>query len=318
MTAVFVVGAIAVVGAVMARVTWRRPADERHSIESHQQTLETLRAMADRRPAGRDQPPGPSPDPGPGAALRPPRARTGPLHAGPARTGSTRSSPARAGAVRAPASPGTNGHGHDELLFVDDATAPVAPPGDQPVRVSALALSRGLPRPGRGHRRGSGPRGRSQTRTVAVVAVVAALGVVVGLALAFAPPHHPKAASHRTTTPSKTSIAGTRSATTTTAPPEVQPTSATSSTAAYVAPPTAYTVALQATGPCWVEATEASTGAVVWTGTLASGQSHSIPASGSLFLRLGAADDVTVSLNGEQVLLPAGFQSPFDMRFQST
>src|SRR5580704_11319329 len=98
MTAVFVVGAIAVVGAVVARVTWRRPADERHSIESHQQTLETLRAMADRRPAGRDQSAGPSSDPAPGTAVRAPRGRSGPLHAGPARSGSTREAPARSGA----------------------------------------------------------------------------------------------------------------------------------------------------------------------------------------------------------------------------
>src|ERR1700733_8497568 len=113
MTAVLVVGAIAVVGAVFARVTGRRPADERHSIESHQQTLETLRAMSNRRPAGRDQSGGPSSDTGPGPALRPPPVRPGPLHAGPARAGSTRSSPPRPGAVRAPASPSTNGHGHD-------------------------------------------------------------------------------------------------------------------------------------------------------------------------------------------------------------
>jgi hypothetical protein len=153
---------------------------------------------------------------------------------------------------------------------------------------------------------------------VAVVAVVVALAVVVGLALAFAPPRHPAAASHRTTTRSKTTIGGTRSPTTTTTAPGVRPTSATSSTAAYVAPSTGYTVALRATGPCWVEATETSTGNVVWTGTLASGQTRSIPASGNLFVRLGAADDVTVSLNGEQVTLPSGFQSPFDMSFQST
>jgi hypothetical protein len=147
--------------------------------------------------------------------------------------------------------------------------------------------------------------------------VVVVVAVVVGLVVALVPSHPTNAASHRITHRPKTSVT-THSPTTTTTPPQVQPTSATSSTAAYVAPATAYTVALQAIGPCWVEATQMSTGNVVWTGTLASGQTRSIPAAGSLFLRLGAADDVTVSLNGEQVLLPAGFQSPFDMRFEST
>jgi len=67
-----------------------------------------------------------------------------------------------------------------------------------------------------------------------------------------------------------------------------------------------------------VYATVASTGKVVWTGTLTSGQSQSIPATGSLTIRFGAVTNVVVTLNGEQVLLPAAFQSPFDMTFSST
>jgi hypothetical protein len=109
-----------------------------------------------------------------------------------------------------------------------------------------------------------------------------------------------------------------RSNTTVAPPPEIRPTAATSATAAYSAPATAYTIALRATGSCWVEATQMSTGHVVWTGTLASGQARSIPVTGSLFLRLGAADNVGVTLNGEQVALPAAFQSPFDMSFETT
>ena len=61
-----------------------------------------------------------------------------------------------------------------------------------------------------------------------------------------------------------------------------------------------------------------STGHVVWTGTLQTGQTQAIPATGSLVVRLGAANDVTVTLNGEPVVLPTGFQSPFDMSFQAT
>jgi hypothetical protein len=150
-----------------------------------------------------------------------------------------------------------------------------------------------------------------------VVAAVVVLGIVVGIALALAPPHHKGAPPHRTSSPPKTSVPP-RLNTTVPPPPQIRPTAATSSTAAYSAPATPYTVALRATGPCWVEATQMATGHVVWTGTLASGQAQSIPATGSLFLRLGAADDVGVTLNGEQVALPAGFQSPFDMSFETT
>jgi hypothetical protein len=66
-----------------------------------------------------------------------------------------------------------------------------------------------------------------------------------------------------------------------------------------------------------VEATETSTGKVAWTGTLATGQTQSIAATGNLLIRLGAANDVSITLNGEPVLLPTGFGSPFNMTFQS-
>jgi hypothetical protein len=151
-----------------------------------------------------------------------------------------------------------------------------------------------------------------------VAAAVVVLGAVVGLAVAFAPSHPAKTAQHGTTKRPKTSTHSTHPQTTVTTPPEVQPTSATSGTAAYGAPSTGYTIALRATGLCWVQATEVSTGIVVWTGTLDSGQTRSIPGTGNLLVRLGAANDVTVSLNGEQVLLPTGFKSPFNLSFQST
>src|SRR5580658_8482981 len=128
MTAVAVVAAIAVVGAVVARVTWRRPADERHSIQSHQQTLDTLRAMADRRSVDqRERIPGSATDhrSGAGEDGRPARGRTGPAHAGPARSGPSppaaeRSAPVRAASSRPVRKPATGGNGAGdpgELVF---------------------------------------------------------------------------------------------------------------------------------------------------------------------------------------------------------
>jgi hypothetical protein len=100
------------------------------------------------------------------------------------------------------------------------------------------------------------------------------------------------------------------------APTSLQPSTSTASTAAYRAPSSSYTVSLEATGLCWVDATEASSGTVVWTGTLQTGQTRAIPASGSLIVRLGAANDVNVTLNGEKVDFPTGFVSPFNMSFE--
>jgi hypothetical protein len=308
MAAVLVVAAIVVVGAVVARVTWRREADERHSIQSHQQTLATLRSMADRRADGpRDRAEGPSPDARSGATVRPTRPRSGPVPAASARPTS----------VRAPVSRPSAGNGHHQLVFTDEASAAPAPPSDERGRAPALGLGRGFPRPGLA--RAGRPRGRrSRQGGVRVVAAgVVLIAVVVAMALALAPSHHDGAAS-RTTHRPRTTTGATRPATTVPPPPELRPTTASSTTADYAVPSADYTVNLQATGLCWVEATEVATGKVAWTGTLTSGQSRSVPATGNLSLRLGAADDVTVAVNGEPVALPTGFQSPFNMNFAST
>jgi hypothetical protein len=308
MAAVFVVAAIVVVGAVVARVTWRRPADERHSIQSHQQTLATLRSMADRRADGpRDRADGPGPDARSGAAVRPTRPRSGPVHAASTRPGS----------VRAPVSRPSAGNGHHELVFTDEAPAAPSPGSNDRGPAQVLGLGRALPRSGL--IRGGGSRGRrSRQGGVRVVAAgVVLVAVVVGVAVALAPSHHDGAAPPTTHQP-KTTTRVTRPPTTVPPPPELRATTASSTTADYAVPSADYTVSLQATGLCWVEATEVATGNVVWTGTLASGQSRSVPATGNLFLRLGAADDVTVAVNGEPVVLPAGFHSPFNMSFAST
>ena len=311
MTAVFVVGAIAVVGAVVARVTWRRPADERHSIQSHQQTLDTLRSMADRRPPSqRDKMSADGSDATSAPPGRTSRARSGPAHAAPVGSAPTRPAPVRPARAAAP-----GGHGADDLVFVDDPSPTGA--GDF-LRPSPISLPGGLGRPGRGHRRQGGSRGRSTPRLLPLAAAAVVLAAVIGAAVALSPSHSPKtnSALHRPSTKSKSS--STTVAQTTMPPPaQVHASSSTATTADYGAPATGYTVALRATGPCWVEATAASTGDVVWTGTMTPGQTRSVPATGSLILRLGAPENVSVTLNGSPVVLPSGYQSPFDMKFTS-
>jgi hypothetical protein len=104
----------------------------------------------------------------------------------------------------------------------------------------------------------------------------------------------------------------------TTTMPNIQPTTATAAEAAYAAPTSTYTVQLSASGPCWISATQTSTGRVLWQGTMQAGQTQQIPAAGSVFLRLGAAFDVSVSLNGDPVVLPTGHGSPFSVSFEAT
>jgi hypothetical protein len=151
-----------------------------------------------------------------------------------------------------------------------------------------------------------------------VVAAAAVLVAVVGLAVALTPSHPRNSAAHHSGTRPKSTTRTTGPRTTVTAPPELQPTTSTPTTAAYAAPSTGYAVELRATGLCWVEATAASTGHVVWTGTLEPGQVRSIPTTGTLIVRLGAANDVSVALNNEPVVFPPGFQSPFNVTFEST
>jgi hypothetical protein len=202
-----------------------------------------------------------------------------------------------------------------ELVFVDEAGSRDRTEGSP--RISPLTPAKGLHGLGRMDRRSRARSGRLG-RVVPVAAVVVVLGLVVGVAVALAPSHHVTPQAHGTTPRTKSSGQVSHHQTTSTVPAQVQATSSTANTAAYIAPSTSYTVNLAATGLCWVDATEASTGAVLWTGTLQTGQSRAIAATGSLVLRLGAANDVNVTLNGEPVVLPTGFRSPFDMRFGAT
>jgi len=204
----------------------------------------------------------------------------------------------------------------EELVFVDDAASASAQRADGSPRISPLVSAKGLHRTGRRERLAWGRHRGAVGRVLPVAAAVVFLAVVVGVAVTLAPSHGAKPQAHGTTPRTKVSRHVTPP--TTVAPAQVQPTTSTSSSAAYGAPSSSYTVSLVATGPCWVDATEASTGTVVWTGTLQTGQTQAVPATGSLNVRLGAANDVTVTLNGVPVVFPTGFQSPFDMRFQTT
>ncbi len=99
------------------------------------------------------------------------------------------------------------------------------------------------------------------------------------------------------------------------APTTVQPTSATLYAATVTAPAAGYTVAVSVTGNCWIEGQRTDTGQDVWSGTLTAGQQHRFSFAGPVVLRIGAAN-AAVSMNGEPVALPSGYQAPYNVTFQ--
>jgi hypothetical protein len=120
---------------------------------------------------------------------------------------------------------------------------------------------------------------------------------------------HPGATHHRHETTTTT--------TSTTAPPSVSPPSATSAhTASYTVSDAAYSLNIAATtGECWVDVTNTATGAVLFTTTLQSGQSHTIAASGPVTVIAGAPGAFAATVDGAAVTLPPGNQAPFTLHF---
>jgi hypothetical protein len=107
--------------------------------------------------------------------------------------------------------------------------------------------------------------------------------------------------------------------TSTTAPPSVSPPTATTAhTASYTVSASTYSLTLAATtGECWVDVTNPATGAVLFTTTLQSGQSHAISATGPVTVIAGAPGAFAATVNGAPVTLPPGNQAPFTLTFQT-
>jgi hypothetical protein len=79
-----------------------------------------------------------------------------------------------------------------------------------------------------------------------------------------------------------------------------------------------FSLVLSATsGDCWVSATNTSTGAVLFTGVLSAGGSHSVAATGPVTVVAGAPAAFAATVNGMAVQLPFGFQAPFTLKFET-
>jgi hypothetical protein len=131
--------------------------------------------------------------------------------------------------------------------------------------------------------------------------------------------HHGKSATTATTHPATTQRhhETTTTTTSTTAPPSVSaPSAATAHTASYTVSDAAYSLNIAATtGECWVDVTNTATGAVLFTTTLQSGQSHTIAASGPVTVIAGAPGEFAATVDGAAVTLPPGNQAPFTLNF---
>jgi hypothetical protein len=159
---------------------------------------------------------------------------------------------------------------------------------------------------------------------VAIVAVVVAVLIVTGLHSNDDKKHGASTATSttRTTHPADRHRGTSRHATTTTtttAPPAVSaPQLASANAATYQVSSSTYSLELAATtGECWVQATNATTGAVLFSATLYSGQSHTVPASGPVIVIAGAPGAFSATVDGATVSLPPGNQAPFTLHFDT-
>jgi hypothetical protein len=147
---------------------------------------------------------------------------------------------------------------------------------------------------------------------VAAVIVLIVILLVTG-SHTVAPGHHHAAASsphhHGSTKPHSSS-------TTTTAVPVVSsPQAFTAHEATYDVAHSTFTLVLMATsGSCWVDVTNTTTGAILYTHVLAPGQQQTVDASGPVTVVAGAPTALSASVDGTSITLPFGFQTPFTMQ----
>jgi len=300
---------VVALGAVVVKLTWRPSADESHSVRDYQSALGTMEHLSERvdRPAVRVI--GSSGDPS---------TATPSVH--------IQGTP---GEREVPPVPVRDGGGFPDpdapIVFDDNHSTDRG-------RRSAEAAADGF-RSDRARRQALQSMNHRPRRWAVTSVVVVVLLAFAGLA--YAGSRRPARTGHASppaTTTTATSAHGTTaphhttSTTKATAPPRTTPTTrptqvvaltSTAGTATYPVGTGAYQVTLSATGQCWVDATNRTTGSTVFTGTLSAGSSQVLSTTGPMTVELGAAT-ATMTLNGLPVVLPSPLQSPFTATFQPT
>jgi hypothetical protein len=322
------VAVVVVAGMVAVVLLRRRSYDDVHSVEHYHRQLHTLEEMREHT--------APAPDSAGGA--------------GKGASGASGASAASGVAEASATSARTAGSGSSTVRLTDRDQPVVPPPPPPSVPESAARVRFDDTAPAEDHGDGARtafphpddkamhsierPPWRLGTFVaIGVVVVLVAVLIVTGLH-STTPTHHRGSSTATTTahTPSTVSgHTGSKAAghgaphhghgavttTTTTAAPAVSaPSAVTARGATYQVSASAYSLSLAASsGECWVEATNPSTNAVLFSGTLLSGQSHIVAATGPVTVIAGAPGAFVATVNGVPVTLPTGSQAPFTLTF---
>jgi hypothetical protein len=290
------------VGAIIIAMTWRRRShDDEHSVQGYHKQLHTLEVVRAHTAPGEASGEGAS---YPEAAFRVSTHATVRL-----------TEPGKPAVPPVPPPPVAD---PDRPVTFDDAGLLISTPTSSPG--SDWREDRALH--GINHR----PRRLAAPATaVAVVTLVIIVLLVTGNHT-VPPRHSPKAPTglqHRVTGQGHhATTATTRThhhavvTTTTTVPVVSLPTAGSANSAVYAVRPNSYTLTMSATSAqCWVSATEAGSGTVLFTGVLNPGQTQSVTGTGAVALVVGAPNAFTANIDGTAVSFPFGFQAPFTMQF---
>jgi hypothetical protein len=276
---------IAIVLAVVVGAVWaiyRRGADE-HSVEGYKHTLDALQGIRAKSNSGSVRVLGPS------SGL--PRVAI-------LREGETEQRPESPKVVPAP----------DQGLVFND------------VGETGEVGERDFPTTQRSKDRAMGAMNNRPKRLAAPVlagSIVVAFLVALAIIGAHSPRTHPAAARGAQRPLVNAHVHHPNAAaTTTTVPLQFRPTRATSGSATYAPPSSSYTLTVSAAaGPCWI-AVQTVSGTTTFAQTLATGEVRSFALNGVVNVTLGAPSAVTVVLDNEPVVFPAGYQNPFRITFQ--
>jgi hypothetical protein len=304
--------AVVVVGVIAAAVYRNRSRDDVHSVEHYHRQLHTLEEMRTHSPTGSES----NGDNGQGDAAYPASAFrvSGSSTVRLTEPGHTIVPPAPPPPVKNPGEP---------VRFVDSHLSP------ESSESSTSTFMTGVDDKAM-HSINHRPKRIGALFAFAAVLVLIVVLIVAGMHSNTPSPKHPArgTATSVTTTPTHShqhaGLAGANghqaheksaSTTTTVAPVVSAPAPTSPNDATYqVGVAGSYSLVLSATSSyCWVSATNASDGTVLFTGSLTPGESHTVTASGPVNIVAGAPADFAATVNGVAVQLPFGFQAPFTM-----
>lgn len=208
--------------------------------------------------------------------------------------------------------------GADELRRLEEPPVALPPTGTP---ASPAHRSSGGSRPGRSPR---SERERLVRRRATAGMVVVFVAAVVVASVQLAGGGSPARTSATTTTTthvrgrgagSPTTTTSSTAPTTTTTLATIVPLTTSASDVSYRAPATSYTLAFQASGPCWIGIQQTAGGPWVWEETVQAGQQATYRASGAVVVRLGAPTLVKVAVDGITVQLPQSNVQAYNLSF---